>query len=82
MDQHVGIVTLKVEILQVHLNTIRAGSHNILARQYGAGGFEHRDEEVRTAQPAMSEVGFSSNLAYPDESGRHRNLAKPSSDAP
>jgi hypothetical protein len=31
MDQHVGIVTLKVEILQVHLQTIRAGSHNISA---------------------------------------------------
>ena len=53
MDQQVGIVTLKVEILQVHLNTIRAGSHNIFARRYGAGGFAHRDEEVRTAQPAM-----------------------------
>jgi integrase len=31
MDQHVGIVTLKLEILQVHLQTIRAGSHNISA---------------------------------------------------
>jgi len=38
----------------------------------------------KSEQPNLqwSEVDFSSNLAYPDESGRHRSLAKPSWDAP
>jgi len=82
MDQHVGIVTLKVEILQCTSKpfarartTSSPASMVLVALNTGM-----RKSEQPNLQ--WSEVDFSSNLAYPDESGRHRSLAKPSSDAP
>ena len=50
MDQQVGVVTLKVEILQVYFKAVRAGAHDILARRYA--GWKRKNPVLVRPRPS------------------------------